>query len=231
MLIAGGGRRLTARRSRQTPRPPPPCHWARSAHDPLAARLGAARGGLLAFAGRLARRRGAAPARWSRRRPGTRSPTRTRCSRTAAFFRSEDRPDEALACLDRVLTIADDQLLRAMTSLETSLVHLDCDAFEAAVRHAQRASALARDLGPAARAGTIGIEAQARLFAGQFDEAARLEAESQRDRRSRGRRDRLGPPTRSSAISPCCPDGRATRSATTPARWRARRPAAISCRR
>ena len=97
-----------------------------------------------------------------------------------AFFRPEDRPDEALASLDRVLAIADDPLLRVMTSLERSSVHLDSDAFDAAVRHAERATALARDLGPATLSGAMGFEAQARLFAGQLDEAARLEAESQR---------------------------------------------------
>jgi hypothetical protein len=73
-----------------------------------------------------------------------------------------------------------DPSVRAEALLCQGLVHTFRGEHEPGVRKSQEATALARELGPAAFAGALLLEAQARLGAGELDRAEKLLAEAQR---------------------------------------------------
>ena len=85
-----------------------------------------------------------------------------------------NRMQEAIAAANRSVEIAadaDDES-RAFALIERGVVQVYRGHAKAAVPDHEQATALARHLGPTALAGALTYEAQARIFAGEFDRAA-----------------------------------------------------------
>jgi tetratricopeptide (TPR) repeat protein len=85
--------------------------------------------------------------------------------------------DGAIAAAERAVDIAPDALSKVFALAERGFAYMRAGNSQAAVRDCERASALARELGPAAVCGTLVFEAQARMAAGELDRAAELLAE------------------------------------------------------
>jgi hypothetical protein len=81
---------------------------------------------------------------------------------------------------ERVLELTTDPGLQALAWLHRSLVHTFGDDVDAGVEAAERGVEIAREVGPAAHAGMLIFEAQARLLARDFDGAARASADAER---------------------------------------------------
>jgi tetratricopeptide (TPR) repeat protein len=145
--------------------------WARATSDPLAAPLGAARAMLLADTGRC--REALAVLEPLLARPsGEAAVDGLALAAHAITLVVVDRMGEAMASADRAVEISLDAPTRALAFVVRGLVHLYRGEGEASVHDSERATALARGLGPAALAGAMVYEAQARLFAGELDRAA-----------------------------------------------------------
>jgi predicted ATPase/class 3 adenylate cyclase len=145
--------------------------WARAAGDPLAAPLGAARAMLLADNGRC------------REALAVLEPLLARPSAEAAVdglalgahaitLVVVDRMTEAMASAERAVEITVDAQSRALAFVVRGLVHSYRGEHEAGVRDNERATELARGLGPAALSCALLYEAQARMFTGELERAA-----------------------------------------------------------
>jgi predicted ATPase/class 3 adenylate cyclase len=145
--------------------------WARARGDPLAAPLGAARAMLLADTGRC--REALAVLEPLLARPsGEAAVDGLALAAHAITLVVVDRMGEAMASAERAVQISLDAPARALAFVVRGLVHLYRGEAEASVRDHERATALAHSLGPAALAGAMIYEAQARMCAGELDLAA-----------------------------------------------------------
>jgi len=153
--------------------------WARAHGDPLAAPLGAAHAGLLADVGRMREA-------FALLEPILATPSGDPVLDSHALLMQgyalmcAERMDEALAFVARALAIAADPMTRSWAFLIRGLVHTFSDELAAGVRDSEQATALAPRSDAAFFSGVLAIEAQARLFAGDVDGAARLDAEAER---------------------------------------------------
>jgi tetratricopeptide (TPR) repeat protein len=91
-----------------------------------------------------------------------------------------DQIGAAMASAERGVEIAADVETRAFTLVVRGLVHVYGGEHDAGVRDSERAVALARELGPAALAGALLYEAQARIFAGELERASEQLVEVER---------------------------------------------------
>ena len=145
--------------------------WAHATGDPLAAPLGAARAMLLADTGRC-REALAVLDPLLKHVSGEPAVDAIALAAHAIALVVVDQVGDAMASAGRAVEIAEDVQTRAITLVIRGVVQGYRGEHEAGVRDCERAAALARDLGPAALAGALLYEAQARIFAGELERAA-----------------------------------------------------------
>jgi predicted ATPase/class 3 adenylate cyclase len=145
--------------------------WAHATGDPLAAPLGAARAMLLADTGRC-REALAVLDPLLKHVSGEPAVDAIALAAHAIALVVVDQVGDAMASAGRAVEIAEDVQTRAVTLVIRGVVQVYRGEHEAGVRDCERAAALARDLGPAALAGALLYEAQARIFAGELERAA-----------------------------------------------------------
>jgi predicted ATPase/class 3 adenylate cyclase len=154
--------------------------WARSAGDPAAARLAAARGALLADLGRT-HESFATLAPLIETPTGDPSIDGQALSAYGYALLNAGRLEEGIAAADRALALDADPTTRAKALLLRGLLHTFGQEYEEGVRFSEQATALARRTGDhALLSGVMTMEAQARMFAGEVDRAAELFAEAER---------------------------------------------------
>ena len=153
--------------------------WARMTGDPLAAPLGAARAVLLFDVGRC--REALAVLEPLLSQPsGDAAVDGIAFAAHAITLAVGGELNEAMASAERAVEVAADPDTRAFAFMIRGLVHIYRGEHDASVPDSEQATALARELGPAALSGALVYEAQARMFAGQLDLAAEQIAESER---------------------------------------------------
>ena len=154
-------------------------HWARASGDPLAAPLGVASAELMLDRGRLRDARAVLA-------PLLEEPAGDPVIDSLAFVSNAGalsllgQVDEARSFADQAIAIAPDQQTRAWGLFERGKIDTFAGEHEAGIRYMEQATALTRDLGPAALCGALVFEAQARLLAGELDRAVELLAEAER---------------------------------------------------
>ena len=147
--------------------------WAQAADDPLARSLGVARAMLLVDTGRIREAMSVLDPLLARR-SGDAAVDSLAFGAHAIALAVNNRMQEAIAAANRSVEIAadaDDES-RAFALIERGVVQVYRGHAKAAVPDHEQATALARHLGPTALAGALTYEAQARIFAGEFDRAA-----------------------------------------------------------
>ena len=151
--------------------------WAHAAGDPRAAPLAAARATVLSLTGHVREA-------LTVLEPLLQSPPgepivacQALVAHSVALTERGDR-DAALAAAERAVDIAPDPLSQVLALTQRGFVHMRKGNLQAGVRDCERASGLARELGPAAVCGTLMFEAQARMHAGELDRAAELLVEA-----------------------------------------------------
>jgi predicted ATPase/class 3 adenylate cyclase len=165
--------------------------WARAVNEPLAAPLAAARGMLLADTGRC------------REALSTIEPIISQPSGDAAVdglalaarafaLTVRDWTQEAVICADQAVSLTSDGDVetRAFMLMVRGLVRTHLRDRPGSVRDTAQATSLAAGLGPAALAGALLYETQARILAGELDQAAAQLAEVRR----------IGDPVRAKAL-------------------------------
>jgi tetratricopeptide (TPR) repeat protein len=151
--------------------------WARGAGDPLAGPLAAARAVVLADIGRG--REALAVLEPLLARPTGEAEVDGLALVAHAFTLAVlGRMHEALRSADRALEMSSDARSRTFALVVRGLIHTHSDEPEPSVRDCAAATALARGLGPAALAGALVYEAQARIVARELDLAAELLAKA-----------------------------------------------------
>jgi tetratricopeptide (TPR) repeat protein len=147
--------------------------WAQAVDDPLARSLGAARAMLLVDTGRL-REAISVIGPLVARRSGDPAADSLAFAAQAIALAVNNRMQEAIASSNRSVEIAADadQESLAFALIERGVVQVYRGHAKAALPDHEQATALARHLGPAALAGALSYEAQARIFAGEFERAA-----------------------------------------------------------
>ncbi|HEY2201625.1 MAG TPA: hypothetical protein VGH56_07035, partial [Solirubrobacteraceae bacterium] len=147
--------------------------WALAADEPLARSLGVARAMLLVDTGRVREAMGLIEPLVARR-SGDAAVDSLAFAAHAIGLAVNNRMREAIASSNRSVEIAADAdpESRAFALIERGVVHVYRGQAKAAVPDHEQATALARHLGPAALAGALSYEAQARIFAGEFERAA-----------------------------------------------------------
>ena len=152
--------------------------WAHAAGDALAAPLAAARATVLALTGHVREA-------LTVLEPLLQSPPgepavacQALVAHSVALIDGGGDMDAALAAAERAVDIAPDPLSKVLALTQRGWVHIRKSNAQAGVRDCERASALARELGPAAVCGTLMFEAQARMAAGELDRAAELLVEA-----------------------------------------------------
>jgi predicted ATPase/class 3 adenylate cyclase len=150
--------------------------WAHAAGDALAAPLAAARATVLALTGHEA---------MTVLEPLLQSPPdepaaacQALVAHSIALSNGGSDMDAALAAAEHAVDIAPDPLSKVLALTQRGWVHTRKSNAQAGVRDCERASVLARELGPAAVCGTLMWEAQARMAAGELDRAAELLVEA-----------------------------------------------------
>lgn len=153
--------------------------WAQETGDPLAAPLAAARAMVAADTGHC--REALASLDGLLDRP-TGEPDVDALVLTAHAFVATilGRVRDALALVDRAVAAGGGPETRAYTLVIRGLIRTYCGDPEQSVRDCELATSLARDLGPAALAGALAYESQARIFAGELDRAAEQLTEAER---------------------------------------------------
>jgi predicted ATPase len=153
--------------------------WAHATGDPLAAGLGAARAMLLADTGRC-REAMAVLDPLLEDASGKAAVDAIALAAHAIALVVVGQLGDAMTSAERAFEIAEDVQTRALTLVVRGLVHTYRGEHGAGIRDCEHAAALARDLGPAALAGALLYEAQARIFAGELERAAEQLAEVER---------------------------------------------------
>jgi predicted ATPase/class 3 adenylate cyclase len=155
--------------------------WARGANEPLAAPLAAARGMLLADTGRC--REALATIEPLISRPSGDAAVDGLALAAQAFALTvRDWTQEAVTCADQAVSLTADADLetRAFALMVRGLVRTHLRDRPGSVRDTAQATVLAGELGPAALAGALLYETQARMLAGDLDRAAEQLAEVRR---------------------------------------------------
>ena len=151
--------------------------WAHAAGDALAAPLAAARATVLALTGHV-REASTVLEPLLQSPPGEPAVAcQALVAHSVALIEGGDW-DAALAAAERAVDIAPDPLSKVLALTQRGWVHTHKSNAQAGVRDCERASALARELGRAAVCGTLMLEAQARMAAGELDRAAELLVEA-----------------------------------------------------
>jgi predicted ATPase/class 3 adenylate cyclase len=154
-------------------------HWARASGDPLAGALGVASAWLMLEHGRLQDARAALV-------PVLAEPTGDPEIDSLALVSNAGtlsllgRVDEARSFAEQAIAIAPDKEARAWGLFQRGKIDTFAGEHEAGIRYMEQATALARDLGPAALCEALVFEAQARLLAGELERAAEQLAEAER---------------------------------------------------
>ena len=151
--------------------------WAHATGDALAAPLAAARATVLALTGHV-REASTVLEPLLQSPPGEPAVAcQALVAHSVALIEGGDW-DAALAAAERAVDIAPDPLSKVLALTQRGWVHTHKSNAQAGVRDCERASALARELGRAAVCGTLMLEAQARMAAGELDRAAELLVEA-----------------------------------------------------
>ncbi len=147
--------------------------WAQAADEPIARSLGVARAMLLVDTGRVREAMNVLEPLVARRSDDAAVDSLAFAAHAIALA-VNNRPREAIASANHSVEIAADadHESRAFALIERGVVQVYRGQAKAAVPDHEQATALARDLGPAALAGALSYEAQARIFAGEFERAA-----------------------------------------------------------
>ena len=147
--------------------------WAQAADGRLARSLGVARAMLLVDTGRV-REAMSVLEPLVAQRSGDAAVDSLAFAAYAIALAVNNRLQEAIASANSSVEIAADadEETRAFALIERGVVRVYRGEARAAVPDHEQATALARHLGPAALAGALSYEAQARIFAGEFDRAA-----------------------------------------------------------
>ncbi len=153
--------------------------WAHATGDPLAGGLGAARAMLLADTGHGRQALAVLEPLLAQPSGDAAVDSLAQAARAIALV-VVDRTSDAMAPAERAVEIASDVPTRAFALVVRGLVHLYRGQHEASVEDSEQVTALVRELGPAALAGALLFEAQARLFAGELERAADQLAEVRR---------------------------------------------------
>jgi tetratricopeptide (TPR) repeat protein len=154
--------------------------WSRMTADPLAARLGAARGSILNFSGR-AREALEVLEPWIEHPSGEPAVDALAFTARASALLLTGRIDVALETVERAMALEGDLESQAIALMVRGMGRLFRGDHEGALRDHQQATDIARDLGPAALYVALGYEARVRLLAGdqegaglRLDEAERV---------------------------------------------------------
>lgn len=147
--------------------------WAQAVDEPLARSLGVARAMLLVDTGRVREAMNLIEPLVARRSANAAADSLAFAAQAIALAVNNRMP-EAIESADRSVEIAADAdpESRAFALIERGVVQVYRGRAKAAVPDHEQATALARHLGPAALAGALSYEAQARIFAGEFERAA-----------------------------------------------------------
>jgi predicted ATPase/class 3 adenylate cyclase len=151
--------------------------WAYAAGDPMATPLAAARATVLALSGRV-REAATVLEPLLESLPGDPAAACQALVAHSLMLTALGEMDEAMAAAERAVDIAPDTLSQVLALTQRGWVHTLNGEPQAGVRDGERASALARELDPAAVCGTLMLEAQARIAAGELDSAAKLLVEA-----------------------------------------------------
>ena len=176
--VVGSGRRYRAAMAAEI-EAAAALHWARASGDPLAAPLGVASAELMLDRGRLRDAR-AVLAPLLEEPAGDPAIDSLAFASNAGALSLLGQVDEARSFADQAIAIAPDQQTRAWGLFQRGKIDTFAGEHDAGIRYMEQATALARDLGPAALCGALVFEAQARLLAGQLDRAVELLAEAER---------------------------------------------------
>ncbi len=152
-------------------------NWAHAAGDALAAPLAAARATVLALTGHV-REALTVLEPLLQSPPGEPAVACQALVAHSVALAERGDMDAALAAAARAVDIAPDALSKVLALTQRGFVHTRKRNAQAGVRDSERASALARELGPAAVCGTLMLEAQARMAVGELDRAAELLVEA-----------------------------------------------------